>query len=76
MSCRGTIHWRCKKIYLAYDTDCTGVVLSEDLSDVLVAEGVEVWNIDVRPYLDPAELISRAGREEFEKRFLSAKRIG
>ena len=64
-----------KKVYLAFDPDNMGKTLSTHISKLLISEGIEVRCIDVFPYCDCAELIAKAGKEEFKNRIIHAKRI-
>lgn len=57
----------CSEVFVAYDGDRAGEEAALRASDILLAEGLEIKIAQLPPGEDPDSLISKKGREAFEK---------
>ena len=61
-----------KPIYICYDSDSAGKQASRRGYEILKQVNLQVKIIELSPYKDPDEFISKMGVDEFEKRIFSA----
>ncbi|MCL1852078.1 MAG: DNA primase [Peptococcaceae bacterium] len=61
------------KVYICYDSDVAGVQAACRAGEMLAAEDVDAFVVDVSPAKDPDEFLASASLDEFEERRRQAK---